>query len=180
MLPRAVWSTNPALDPGGRLAVAKVPSASDRAWAASNLRMTFGSITLSPAATSTSPSKPHPFQYVGPLSGGVPRAERLLLKGVGGSRKTSPDRGHDVLRHRAHDHDVEAGATQVEGLQGPDNRRHARHLETDLVPIAGAHSCPLAPGQNNCRKRPHSCASQVLRGLSISDWQMDPGGIDAG
>ncbi len=56
MFPRADLSRIPALELGGRFAVANVTSAPLCACAASSCRITFGSMTLSPATTSTSPS----------------------------------------------------------------------------------------------------------------------------
>ena len=56
MLPRADLSSMPALELGGRLAVAKVTSALPCSCAVSSCRITFGSMTLSPATTSTFPS----------------------------------------------------------------------------------------------------------------------------
>ena len=56
ILPRADFSKMPALELGGRLAVASVTSALPCSCAARSCRITFGSITLSPATTSTLPS----------------------------------------------------------------------------------------------------------------------------
>ena len=154
MLPRADLSRMPALEFGGRLAVARVTSAPLCSCAASSCRITFGSMTLSPATTSTSPSKRIRSSSSAPLRRGVAGAQRLVLEGVGRARETPVDGGHDALRHAAHHHHVEHRAAQVVGLQRADDDRHPQHLEAHLVLVAGPHARSLAARQNDCDKWP--------------------------
>ncbi|HOX58365.1 MAG TPA: hypothetical protein P5205_14835 [Candidatus Paceibacterota bacterium] len=87
--PRADLSSIPALELGGRLAVASVTSAPLCACVASSCRMILGSITLSPATISTSPSKRIRSSKSAPLRAAspVPRGWSWKANGVPGNRR---------------------------------------------------------------------------------------------
>ena len=117
-------------------------------------RITFGSITLSPATTSTSPSKRIRSSSSAPLRAASPVPTRLILERVGRPGKAPVHRGHDAFRHAAHHHHVEHRAAQVVSLQRADRSPAPPAPRSTPCACRSSHARPLAARQNHRDKWP--------------------------
>ncbi len=147
MLPRADLSRMPALDLGGRFARGEGHIRAALLVRGQQLPDHLRVNDLVAGHHEHVSVKAHPFKQLGSFAGGVTRAERLVLEGVGGAGEAPVDGRHHALGHAADDDHIEHRAAEVVGLQRADDDRHAQHIEADLVRSLLPMRVPLPPAR---------------------------------